>query len=314
MVNINNVSVRSANSAGLMDIQYMQAGAFGGAVAYKQSSIYSGTTFPVGTRGYPVNNSNDLKLILEERGLKRVILMETMTVDSGTDFSDLAVTFVGDNPSAITITVDPNADVENCQFEHMTIQGTLDGSNVFRDCAVFDINYVNGFIHQCALFGTVTLGGGQLLIMDSYSGIPGGGVGQHPWIDMGGSGNDLALRGVSGGIGIKNCTSTSSSLDFGSGRAIFDSTVTGGTFWVRGVAEVEDNSTATVYDYTITEDITYMRKLIDADEVLEDGDTDNWTILDPDDGVTVLRRRSVTDKDGLPITLPKGSPARRTNT
>jgi len=54
------------------------------------------------------------------------------------------------------------------------------------------------------------------------------------------------------------------------------------------------------------------RKLIDANETLVDGQTGNLTVIDPDDGVTVLRTRSVKSKSGGDITIPDDAPASRT--
>lgn len=313
---VNNVSVSTSNSAGLQDLNSLQAASFGGAVAFKPSSSFSGTTFPVGTRSFPVNNAADLKTILEERGLNKVSVMESLTINSGTDFSGLAVTFLGDNPAAVTVTIDPSANVTNCQFTEMNVQGTLDGNNIFRQCSIQDISYVNGFIHQCALFGTVTLGGGQLLLMDCYSGIPGGAAGAYPKINMSGATQaSLGVRNFSGGLGIIDGSNALdvASIDMASGRVIFENTITAGQYWIRGVAQVEDSSAgATIYDYTISEDITELRKLIDADEVLTEDLDGNWTLIDPDDGVTVLRTRTVRDKNNAVITLPDGAPARRT--
>ena len=64
-VNINNVGVRTANSAGLQDLTSLQAASFaGGSVAIDITSQYAGTIFPIGTRGYPVNNINDALVFL----------------------------------------------------------------------------------------------------------------------------------------------------------------------------------------------------------------------------------------------------------
>ena len=54
------------------------------------------------------------------------------------------------------------------------------------------------------------------------------------------------------------------------------------------------------------------RKLFDADEFLTEDATENWTLIDSDDGVTVLRTRTVLDKDGNPIEIPTGAPSQRT--
>lgn len=51
------------------------------------------------------------------------------------------------------------------------------------------------------------------------------------------------------------------------------------------------------------------RKLLDADEDLAADGT--WVLKDSDDGVTVLRTRTVTDKSDGVIDLPVGAPAKR---
>ncbi len=236
----------------LANVTALEAASFDGGVAVDINSPYAGTVFPRGTRGMPVNNLTDAHIIATVRGLNTFIIMSSMTLDSG-DFST-GHTFYGANQESVTITIADAAEVSRCEFANATIQGVLDNSNVFRRCKILDISHVNGFIQDCSLFGTVTLGGGQeAMIMNSYSGIPGGGPGMYPVVDMGGSGNGLALRGYSGGLGIANSSgTTASSLDFESGRVVFDSTCVGGDFTVRGVCDVTDNSNgATVVDKTI---------------------------------------------------------------
>ena len=265
VTNVNQVSVSTSNSAGLQDLNSLQAASFNGEVAVDVNSIYDGTVFPVGTRAYPVNNIADADLIGDERGLNVFIVMSSMTISSG-DFSD-AHTFKGVNPSSVVITVEAASNVTNCQFENTTIQGVLDNDNIIRDCALEDIDHISGSIHTSALFGTITIGGSaQATIVDCVSGIAGGGPGAYPTIDMGGSGNQLALRGYSGGLGIANSTGTAqSSLDFDSGRVVFESSCTGGDFTVRGICDVDDNSAgATINDLTLNlriEEATLVQEL-----------------------------------------------------
>jgi hypothetical protein len=220
--------------------------------------------------------------------------------------------FYGDSPATVVITIDTSADIANCEFQNATVVGVLDGNNIFRQCALQDLTYTNGFIFQCALFGTITLGGGAAWILDCYSGIPGTIGGTVPWIDMGGSGNTLALRGYDGGIGIKNSTGSGAinSLDMNSGFVQFDSTVTGNQFVVHGVAEILDNSVgATITDHTVNTSVDGVRKGVFADRVLTDGDTNNLQIIDPDDGTTVLMTKSVKNKSGGAIVMPADAPA-----
>ncbi|MBT8213371.1 MAG: hypothetical protein KJN71_09510 [Acidimicrobiia bacterium] len=252
----NQVGVNTANSAGLQDPFALQAAGFSstGAVALDITSPYSGTTFPIGTRSNPVNNLADAKAIADVRGLYTINVMSSMTINAGTNMSQ-GYEFYADSPVTVTITIDPSIDVQNCKFTNATITGTLDGDNTFDRCEIQNVNFFNGTITNCSLSGTITLGGGQQAeIYDSWSAIAGGGAGQTPTIDMGGTGQDLLMRNYSGGIEIINCTDATAeaSIDMNSGRVVFDPTISDGTFWVRGVSDVYDATTgsATVFDQT----------------------------------------------------------------
>lgn len=243
VVNVNQVSVSTSNSAGLQDLGSLQAASFGGGVAIDPTSEFSGTIFPVGTRAFPCNNTTDTLAIAKGRGLKTIFVAAPLILESE-DFAEGYV-FRGDNPLSSTIHINTDATVSSCEFVNLTISGIIDNNNLIRQCSILDITHVNGFLFQCALSGTMILGGElQATILDCYSGIAGGGENQYPIIDMGGGTQMIAMRGYSGGIGITNCTGIlKSSIDMNSGRVVFENTVSGGDFTVRGVAEVINNST-----------------------------------------------------------------------
>ena len=239
------VSVSSSNSAGLQDLNSLQIASFQGKVSVDTTSVFSGTQFPTGTRSRPVNNVADAITIAVQRGLTTLDIITSMTLTSA-DFSD-GYTFRGDNRSIVTLTINSGANVTNCRFENLKIQGTLDGDNVIIDCEVLDVTQINGFIINSGLEGTVTLGGSQLAyIVNCYSGVPGGGLTQTPTINMGGTGQELLIRNYNGGIKLTNRTGTdAASLDMNSGQVIIDSTVSAGTITIRGICKVTDNSTGT---------------------------------------------------------------------
>lgn len=241
----NQVGINTANSAGLQDSSSLQAASFNGGVAVDVTTAFTGTTFPIGTRAFAVNNLEDAKAIADNRGLHDMAILSSMTFTT-TDLSK-GYKFIGDSPVIVTVTLDPSVDITNCEFNNVTITGTLDGNNTFERCHIQDVNFFNGAIHGCSIEGTITLGGGITAeIYDSWSGIAGGGPGQTAEVDMGGSGQDLLMRNYAGGIDIINGTGTSSvSIDMNSGRVIIDPTVTDGNYYVRGVADVYDGSTGT---------------------------------------------------------------------
>jgi hypothetical protein len=285
--NKNQVSVNPSNSAGLMDIAYMQAGAFDGVVAIDITSIYTGTTFPVGTKGYPVNNLVDAHAIGQERGLNTFYVMSSMTLGVG-DFS-VGHIYIGLNMASVTITVDTLADVSSCEFRDCTLQGVLDNNNIFRNCLILDITHVNGFIHQCVLKGTITLDGGDAVVMSCYSGYA---TNETPVIDMGGSGNQLSLSDYVGGLSIVNGTGAAdvSSLNLPSGHVIFDVSVTAGSYYVRGGCDVTVGaSTADVYDLTFNYliDQTLLAEELTAEQAAAEH------ITDPINGLLILRNTVV---------------------
>lgn len=254
VVNKNQVGVNTANSAGLQDPFALQAGAFGGEVSIDVTSQYSGTTFPIGTGSFPVNNLADALSIAEARGIQRFRVDSDMTF-SGTDFSD-GYTFFGDNPN-ITVTLNPATNISNCTFRLLTVQGTLDGNNTLRECVILDLNLFNGFVFQCGINGTLSVGGtNPAVIMQSFSLVAGGGPSQYPILDLGGTcQTPIAIRDWNGGIGLRNCSDLQSSvsIDMASGRVVFENTITDGNYTIRGIADIEDNSTGTtINDLTIT--------------------------------------------------------------
>lgn len=253
VVNVNQVSVRSANSAGLQDLSTLLSAAYNNTVCIDVVKGQAGTSTPLGTRATPVNNFADAKVIAEKNSIRVIQILESATL-ANVDFS-AGYRFNGDSQIGHTLTIDPSANVTECEFSNLEINGTLDGQNSFRGCTINNINYVNGFIFECALQGTITLGGGaQCSILDCWSNVAGGGVGQLAVVDMGGSGNSLALRNYSGGIRLQNFAGGGAvSVDMASGRLVAEATVTAGVIVVRGVGDVIDESTGTadVQDFTV---------------------------------------------------------------
>jgi hypothetical protein len=239
----NQVGLNTANSAGLQDPFALQAAAFGNTVSINQGAGLTGTGFPRGSPGYPVNNVNDAIAIAIERGLKHFTLQANATFTSG-DFSS-GYTFAGANPS-ITLTLDPGANVIGCVFENLTVQGTLDGGNTLRGCAVLDINYFNGFVFQCGMSGTITLGGTEeAIFIQCFSLFAGGGPGAFAVLDLGGAHvTPVVVRDWQGVLALSNMLSTSGagiSIDMSSGRLVVESDVTAGVVTLRGLCGRENN-------------------------------------------------------------------------
>ena len=307
------VENRVSSIVSLENLSFIEGATYSGEVAIDLTYGQAGTDYPIGTRGVPSNNFLDAIAIAEARGMGTFLLVSSMTLDGDADFEGYVI--LGESPITTTVNILSAANVTSCDFRNLTITGTLDGNNLFRDCHVQTINFFNGALYTCGLEGTITLGGNlQADIIDCYSGIAGGGPGLTPTINMGGSGQSLAIRGYNGGLAITNCTSnTDNSIDMSSGRVLLESSVTDGDFYIRGVATVSDNSTGTadVYDQTLTAESTRARKLLSNRQELVTTGTDVRIRTWDDDGATVLEENIVTDDNDNDPDLVAGSVTKR---
>jgi hypothetical protein len=238
----NSVSLIVNNAAGLINNLAIEYASFNGGVTVDVTTSYSGTVYPVGTPQRPVNNLDDAFLIAEVRGFPLFYIKGDLDITASVP-NMLGYTFVGEGMDRTTIDLDPLASVENCSYQHANVMGTLDGNSRLQWCQIEDLIYVKGFIEQCVLApGTITLGGSdEAHFLDCWSGVPGLTT---PIIDLGGSGQSLALRNYNGGITLKNKSGVDPvSIDLNSGQVILEDTVTNGDIVVRGVGTLTDNST-----------------------------------------------------------------------
>lgn len=257
VTNVNQVSVSSSNSAGLQDLSTLLSASFQGEVCVSPSRGQAGTTVPLGTRSTPVDNLVDAKIIADREGLHQIRILESMTI-ANVDFSG-GYRFTTDSPATILLTVDPTANLQNCDFEFCYIEGEMSGNNIYRQCLIGDVDFTNGFMFQSSLFGTVTCKtSGLLAIFECYSNTLAGQP--NPIIDFNGTG-ELILRNYSGVIELHNHTDNSGNgdvcIDMASGVVIVDASCTAGFMPIRGIARVDDFSTGTcnVVDLTVNQSI-----------------------------------------------------------
>lgn len=245
VTNVNQVSVRSANSAGLIQTSEIEFSSFEGAVHVDPNASTTGTLYPSGTALAPVNNLSDALLISNLRGFVRMVLYDDMTIDSGGMYDGLE--FVGRTEN-VSITIGADASVIGCIFRDMTITGTLDGDSKLIECIIDDLTFVNGLILRCGLRGNITLGGGlPAILVNCYDAVAGLGVAT---IDMNGSGQSLVVRNYNGGLQIKNKTGNDGcSLEVDPGRIVLDATVGGAeTILIRGVGKLVNNGATAPID------------------------------------------------------------------
>jgi len=242
-VNVNQVSVRSANSAGLPNLDVLETSAFRGAVSIDETNGRAGTQYPMGTSKFPVNNVEDARTIATTHGLNTILVVGDLTVASDGDISDMIL--VGQSPLQSTLTLTTGCDVDRAEFREFLIEGSIDGDVVIEDCHIGNVAYSQGIMKNSLLTATVQLGvSGQINFLNCASGTTGNVL---PVIDINGVDNlgDCALifRNYSGGIKLTEKTGSGRvAIDISSGKLVIDSTCVNGSVLVRGDAKVVDHN------------------------------------------------------------------------
>ena len=231
--------------------EVMKHHSFDNQVSVDVNNGAAGTTYPLGTPEYPVNNMADAVIIAATHNITTIHIEEDVTIFTGTILDGL--TIQGSHAIKSDIIVQAGVSTDFTQFTNCNLTGTLDGWVVIRDSLVDALAGAQGIFHQVALSGTITLAGIQTShFLSCYSSVVGYNT---PEIDFGGSGRTAAMRDYNGGIKISNKTGAESiSIDMNSGHIKLDGTITQGTIICRGVGKLTDTSQGT----TIVDDqLTY---------------------------------------------------------
>jgi hypothetical protein len=236
--NLGTVQIAPNNSAGLINVTEIQHGVFNGVVTLDAVNGSAGQIYPKGAPTDPVNNAIDAVAIAKSRGFDTIEVIGDYTFDTGDNINGF--TIEGQNAVKSMITINAGADAKKVELFECHVTGTLDGSSTARNCLITDLYYINGFIYNSVLSpGVISLGGGNPgYFIECVSGI---GV---PTIDMGGSGQALAVRGFNGVLRLINKTGSDAvSIDLASGQIILDSaTFTGGSVLVDGDGKLVDEN------------------------------------------------------------------------
>lgn len=305
-VNVNQVSVRSANSAGLVDLEILIASAYQGHVVFGPSTGQAGTDEPIGTFKIPSQNEADTLAIAVKQGVRDIIFLESITLTG--DYS-LGYNFIGVS-KFVEITLAPEGDFTGCSMFNLTVPvGEMDGLNTCRDISVGDVTKVSGFFERVSFTGTVVQNG-KLNAYDCYSQVEGAG---HPHIDVGVHG--LAMRNLRGSMSVINAqVGHVSSIGLSEGRLLVGASCVGGEIHKRGTPFRCDDSSGplcNVIDETESEKVSdihgQVQRAVYIDTELADiGDGyqqtpyNNWTSgvdYAEERGLKILRVLSDADVD-----------------
>jgi hypothetical protein len=242
VTNINSVSVRTNNAAGLIvDPGISESLDYGESITYDEVNGTTGTRHPIGTKGFPVNNIPDLQELLTfyKRAQVETIHGVTLTQDF-TDISWFCLT-------ANEVFCANGYKTTDCSFRNLILEDDFNHSSITaKDCTLTNVQRVGGIIADSNLTGTLVMSEQfPLTLKHCVSSVPGT---DSPIIDMVlGMPTSLNMRDYSGGIQVKNCdvSGDTGTIEFGSGNCTLESSCSGGTLVIRGIANLTDNSTGT---------------------------------------------------------------------
>lgn len=230
----------------LADIEYA---AFGGYISIDIVNGYSGTGKApdgahIGTLRAPSNNITDTLAISAERGIKKLKILSSMIGDDALSTTAVMNDFHIEGESSVNTQLEilGPAQCIGLTIRECDITGVLDGGTYLEKCRIGDLEYVNGEIEGCKLYGIITLDGNEECVINNCTIMD---QDQVPIINMGGAGQDLVMPNYTGKIKVRNLTSSTEELSIGlnAGEIILEDTITAGNIIVSGIGILQDFTT-----------------------------------------------------------------------
>lgn len=245
VVNLNQVSIRANNSAGLVNVFEIQLAAFDNRVTIDVTSPYSGTLYPAGTLANPVNNLADALVIAVGRGFNKLHIKSSMTIAGGENIDNYVLT---SDDWAVEVTLAAGSSCVNTEFQKLSIYGEVSGVwNVFIDCWLYTVTNFQGWMIRGS-FVDITLSPyvtGEQSFFDDI-------VPMYPAVDsilrMNTNANVAATK-MNGYFLLYDVTA-GSTITWGmeSGILRLDASCTGGDIVVSGAGVLDDSSVGAAVD------------------------------------------------------------------
>ena len=240
VTNVNQVSIRSANSAGLQDLSSLQAASFLGRVSIDTVNGQSGTLFPIGTGAQPSNNLTDAISIATTRGIRIFELQGSLVLDQ-----DVEGYHIIGSGSHNLISLDANGfSLNNTVVDNITFFGTMTGEVQVINSKLGNLYGACGFFMECGMSVMVHVGAGcDALFVDCFSEVPGGST---PVLHCE-TGSTIQLRRYAGGIELGHFDATNvGTIDASQCHLILSDTCTGGQLVLRGLGNLTRNDLTAV--------------------------------------------------------------------
>ena len=239
VINVNQVSIRSANSAGLTFSEQINDQSFLGKVWVDTVQGLSGTAFPRGTPTDPTLTFDEGMTVALGRKLKafNVSGLVTPTV------SLARYALEGNSPEIATVILTGVPDTTAAVFNRLNVSGTINGACAFHDCIIDIVGGFEGSAYDTSIKQEIVIHPtclDTIRFVNCHSDIPGL---ERPNLDFNGAGCDASLRNYAGGLKITNVSQAIKvSIDCNSATIELDATCTSGTFNIRGIGYLIDNS------------------------------------------------------------------------
>ena len=206
------------------------------------NSTTNGTTYPSGTRRYPVNNLNDAITICENNGICQLSFLSNITINK--TLKNYTINGLG---SSIVFT---GANLINTKINSASITGNILGNPTIEYSNISNLSVESANINKCNLSGYLNVNGLYLYMDDSHSSY------ETPIIINSNSTNSIIYKTSSfiGAIILKNSiTNNVFNMNVESGSVIIDSTCTDGIYNISGICNIVNYSTLNISsDYIIT--------------------------------------------------------------
>lgn len=236
VTNVNQVSVRSANSAGLIESLVNEDLIYAGIVHIDTVGGEAGTDFPIGSVARPSNNITDARTIADKYGIFHFHIRGNITLND--DYSGWIIESNNTVTSMITLN---NQNVEGSRFNNISITGQCNGDIRGYNLELYSVTNICGEFFDCGLSGNFSVAAGdgtKAYFFRCFSQDL-----QPMEFDM--NGNGIFIYYGTAWITVKNLTNANGLAAFSGNIGVtLDSTMTNGYIYITGDTVIDaDNKT-----------------------------------------------------------------------
>jgi len=246
-VNVNQVSVRSANSAGMTSSPAIEYASFNGGVTIDTVNGIDSVIYPAGTPLQPCKTVINSATIRKARGLSKVFMKSDLTLENLPDGQLDNLEIIGVTGFRLHTLTFNNCLMTNCTATNINVTGIFKNGSTgkIKDCNIYDIHnasvvgdhstieggtYSNTELYDCTVFGDIKLDAGAV-----FSGVGTVFDGDFTNIDLQGLVSTVSLDVDSGYCLIKNSTpGCLLEFNYRGGELELDDSCTGGDFYAEG--------------------------------------------------------------------------------